>query len=81
MSKKEEIKDKDETKLKESISYLVEAGCDVCFARNRLYRSVDGKYTILVFNGKADIIMDQEENFLELSDAVAKFILKSRGKL
>lgn len=69
-------------KVKESISTLVEAGCDVSFGRNRLYKSSATKnYVILVFGPNADIKMDAEENFDELSDAVAKFIRLSKGKL
>jgi hypothetical protein len=80
MATEREVK-KDDNKLKESIKYLLEAGCDVCYERVRVYRSSTGEYTLLVFDISSNLKRDQEESFTDINDAVSKFISKCKGKL
>ena len=60
-------------KVQQSIFELIEAGYDISFGKNRIYRSVSGEYMILKFTEDSNFIGEECFKKDQLEKAVAKF--------
>lgn len=60
-----------------AIKLLLEAGCVIEKNRWHLYRSGAGDYRLLHFSERSDMLRDDEESYVDIADAVSKFVQKT----
>jgi hypothetical protein len=72
---------KDDKKFREALAIAVEADCCIVHHRTWLYRSATGEYTLLKFDHNSNVLLDKEENFPDINDAISKFIQQGKGKI
>jgi hypothetical protein len=64
--------------LEEALAICIDNGCSIEYKGWHVYRDSQGLFILLHFDNKSELEKEKEENFDVLSDAVGKFVLRSR---
>lgn len=62
----------------QAMEVLLECGIAVCYKDYHMYKNAAGKYVILHFDQRGDLYSEQDEEFDVISDAVSKFVLRTK---